>query len=556
MPKGFNGRQIFRAKFSSIAARDIINAFESLSSEPNRFESLSVDARQIIDLKIGVAFSRFQSLYLKKKFQNLNQKMITYGPCQIPTLGFCVDRHEKIINFKPESFFKLNPTILINQNEKYIIFKEGERIEQKDCAEALRRELISIGRVIVSEVSRKESIKNKPDGLNTVALLKHASQALGLGPNDAMHVAEKLYLGGYITYPRTETTSYSQSFDFEEILHCFARSGVQFGGYAGYMIQKGISAPRPGLDAGDHPPITPTPKIPNPSSLSGPEGRMYDFVCRHFLATISDNARLAKTKVSFSCGSQIFNTHGCAVLDLGFTEIAPWISIADKTIPLFEEGNSFPITEATIQEGSTRPPEYLSESELITLMEKNGIGTDASMATHIHNIIERNYAEVFSKMRRIRPTSLGTALLRGYKDIDNELVSPELRSNIEKNVELIAKGERDFQTVLSSVLGIFRQKFLYFRDNIGKLEHHFSGIYGTFQDALKTGIVFSQCGKCKGQMVLVPDFHKIHCANCRLTLNLPKDSKYSITGQDFCPIDNFQIVNYFICMKYFKNSAP
>jgi DNA topoisomerase-3 len=64
-------------------------------------------------------------------------------------------------------------------------------------------------------------------------------------------------------------------------------------------------------------------------------------------------------------------------------------------------------------------------------MEHNGIGTDASMATHINNICERKYVKLVGS-RRLAPTDLGICLVKGYNKIDSELVGPLVRSNIEK----------------------------------------------------------------------------------------------------------------------------
>jgi len=61
----------------------------------------------VLDLKIGVAFSRFQTTKLAGSIKRAGVRMLTYGPCQTPTLGFVVDQAEKIKKFVPETFWRI-----------------------------------------------------------------------------------------------------------------------------------------------------------------------------------------------------------------------------------------------------------------------------------------------------------------------------------------------------------------------------------------------------------------------------------------------------------------
>ncbi|MFZ8839253.1 MAG: DNA topoisomerase, partial [Pyrobaculum sp.] len=79
----------------------------------------------------------------------------------------------------------------------------------------------------------------------------------------------------------------------------------------------------------------------------------------------------------------------------------------------------------------------MTESELLALMRKHGIGTDATMQDHIYTNVKRGYM----KMQRGKciPTELGIALATALFKYAPELIEPSVRARMEKALQSIVK---------------------------------------------------------------------------------------------------------------------
>jgi DNA topoisomerase-3 len=542
-PKMLPKHEVFRAKFSAITAPDVSKAMANLG-RPNQNESLSVDARREIDLKVGVAFSRYQTTTFHFRYANLDAHLISYGPCQTPTLGFCVDRYDEIQKFRPTPYFKLVAHIL-RMGVKTKLKWSRPRImkERSGCVNYQNRIAEKGGAwATVTDVKNSKSKQARPIPLNTVALMKAASTLLNIGPQQCMHIAEHLYISGWISYPRTESSSYPEHFDVHEVVEQHVKH-PEWGKVAQQILTTGLQRAKKGVDHGDHPPITPTACAVRDRDLSGAEWRVYEYIACHFIATVCNDAVFENQAILYDIGGESFSSSGSALVEPGFLEVMPWARPGDKYMATVKIGEQFQVDSIGIKEGVTKAPGFISESELIGLMEKFGIGTDASIPTHIENI-QKSYVKLHERTRTLEPNKLGIALVHGYHRIDPELVLPKVRANIETMVSKIALGQASYDVVLKTSLDIFLTKYDAFVASIAKMDELFEASFASLGSVQVNTRLKPKCGKCDRYMKYIDSKpHRLYCVNCEEVYSMPKDgSLKSDSLEGTCPLDGFKLV--------------
>lgn len=551
---------IYRAKFSAITETDVMKAFNNLGF-PNKNEAMSVDARQELDLRIGCAFTRYQTKFFQGKYGDLDSTLISFGPCQTPTLGFCVERHDKIESFKPEPYWVIHTEVTNAAGKTLSLDWNRGRIFDKEVANLFLNMVKGHSTAKLTDVQKKEKAKPRPLALNTVEMLRVASSGLGMSPQHTMQIAERLYTQGYISYPRTETNSYPENFDLVGTLRQ-QQNSPDWGAHVREILANGINRPKKGHDAGDHPPITPM-KSASEAELGNEAWKLYDYITRHFIATLSSDCTYLLTTFTFTIGDEIFTCSGKTVIDPGYTTVMPWQAIPlEETMPVdYKIGETWNLNEIKLVEKLTCPPDYLTESELITLMEKHGIGTDASIPVHINNICERNYVTVISG-RRLKPTTLGIVLVHGYQKIDLDLVKPTMRAAVEEQLNLIAAGKANFEAVLQHAIDIFNRKFKYFVENILSMDELFEV---SFSPLASSGKPLARCGKCRRYMKFIQAKPtRLHCGSCDETFNIPQNGNIKLYKELRCPLDDYELLycttgtqgKGFILCPYCYNNPP
>jgi len=467
-----------RLWISSLTPRAVEQGFANLKEEIETrnlyYEAVS---RSCADWLVGMNGSRVYSLLFQRRGV---QGVFSTGRVQSPTLALIVAREKEISNFKPEPFWEVKAKFAFDGAEYEGTWFKGEetRLKTPEEAEEIRARCEGKDAVVDSiETERKEF--QPPQLFSLSSLQASANQIFKYSPQDTLSALQQLYLDGYISYPRSDSSYVTdeEAKQFPDILKKLA--GFQ-------ELSPFLPAPKSTLignkryvnaaKVGDHYAIIPTEQVPTPGKLQGMNLNLYLLIAKRLIAAHEEKAIIDYTNlVTRVDGRDPFMTKGKVIVQEGWRKVLYDNAPKKKTkasakeednsgkeeddedmsvLPPVKEGDTGKVADVQVKEGKTQPPKRYTEGQLITLMKTagkhldnaelekvlqrtEGLGTEATRAGIIGGLKDRQYIEVRKNM--VYATNKGTVLIEALGE--SVLASAEMTAKWEQRLGEIGQGQ-------------------------------------------------------------------------------------------------------------------
>ena len=424
--------------------------------------------RAKVDWLVGINATRL--------FSVLYHRTLNIGRVMSPTLALIVQREAEIDTFKPVPFY----TIVLELPEFSV---SGERMADKAAAEQLKTACQGAD-VTVKKVERKDKSEKPPALYDLTTLQRDANRLLGFTAQQTLDYLQNLYEKKLCTYPRTDSRYLTS--DMAEGLPVLVnlvanampfRKGIAISCDAGAVINDKKVA--------DHHAVIPTRNLQN-ADLSGlPVGErmILELVALRLLCAVAEPHTYSETAVTVECAGAEFTTKGKTVKRPGWRALdaayraalknaEPDKEIEDKALPdggrlpELSEGQTLPLSGATVKEGKTSPPKHFTEDTLLSAMEtagkddmpedaeRKGLGTPATRAGILEKLVSTGFLErkKSKKTVQLMPSHDAVSLITVLPE---QLQSPLLTAEWEYRLGEIERGElapEDFMAGISAML--------------------------------------------------------------------------------------------------------
>jgi DNA topoisomerase-3 len=427
--------------------------------------------RQRADWLVGINLTR---LYSK-----MYDKTLTCGRVQTPTINLIVERQREIENFVPQIYYSLIADLGS--------FKAYTKATKKEDAQEIVSRCTG-KKAYVTSVEKQEKKENPAALYDLTTLQRDANRLLGYSAQQTLDYMQKLYDGKLATYPRTDSRyiTADQEAHTRSLIDTLLQTGIYSTIISSDYSTDKISMKRIVNDkkVTDHHAILPTESVTKEKLAALPTGErnILLLVSYRLLSAVYSPYVYTATKAILDIEGEAFSATGREILETGFKmidgQLKNTINATEEKeekqdggenamLPPMAEGNKFTVIGITAEEKKTQPPKSytedtllsametagksISDSELKEAMKDSGLGTPATRAGIIENIIKTGY--ISREGKKLLPTETA------YTFIDlvtPTIKQPELTAEWEKQLSEIQRGEIADTVFMDQITGFIR----------------------------------------------------------------------------------------------------
>ncbi len=515
-------REIHRMKFSTLTKDELLRAYKNPLRVDYNLVSAG-EARHIMDWYWGINTSRALTKALKKANSFAT---ISAGRVQTPALAILVAREEEISRFKPKKYWELYADLVAEGVKIRAQHAEG-RIFSKETAEKIYSSS-RVDKAVVEKVGRRVLRRLPPAPFDLGGLQAEAYRCFGYSPKKTQDLAQALYEGGYISYPRTSSQKLPAAIGYRRILKSLAGSR-EFAPGVGKVLAKDRLRPMQGnKEDPAHPAIYPTGNLPK--KLTRESANLYKLVVHRFITLFGDPLEREELTVRCSLGGEPYLFTGVVTLDEGWTALYPYVKFKDLVLPPIEEGQVLRVEGVEMAEKETRPPPRYNQSSLVKELERRGLGTKATRAEIVDTLYRREYV----KDNPIRVTEFGHGVIEALRENVPELLSEELTRSFEEKIEAIRAGKIDKDSVLQEA----REKLIRIMKEFKEKEEAIGRkLKKALMEKERMKYVVGECPSCGGTLRKIKSRKTgkvfVGCSNyprCSTSFPLPQNNSVETTN--------------------------
>lgn len=462
-------QKVHRITFTEITVGAIRAAFTA----PRQIDlpkARAAVARRIVDRLVGFGVS-------PALWAAFNNNGLAAGRVQSVVLHWLCQRERNIRVFTPETFYCLS--VVFDGADKQRVLRGEKHYETAKAAEADRKRLLDMGEPTTTAGGKTP--KYAPPPFDTASLIRTASSVLGVSSASVMESAQSLFEQGKITYHRTESRHLSWGFVTQ------ARQWIERTFGKAYLTPKPKNWPA----KGGHEAIRPT----NVTTLSNDiqnemDAKLYDLIWKRAVASQAPPAEIEHRTLTWG---------DPAIVKLVREHVAfsGWLEIAGGHMPTDDLEAAVEVSGATVEQDVTRPPRPYTESDIVSEMEKAGIGRPSTYAATVQRLLRHGYVRPVGKT--LRATQRGEVADWYIGTRFNSLTDAKLTATMESRLDKIADGTVGDRVVTGACWVWLKRQIV-------------------AATAAKTADTHVSCPKCGQSMAIVMQFKgspHLKCPGCK-----------------------------------------